>query len=378
MPAGATRMKKTFAIIGLGLLAGLIGGVLTSLFFGGDADPVSGTSGPDPRLNDTQNAFLDRQADVQLDLVWAGLSRNPPSPVESIERKQALYLLDGILHDVHAPAREPVQRFFRERMEDAVNRMSETTVGSGAIVWKLYNHAFVIRTPSVTFAYDLVRGHSVGVDGFAVSNERMQQIVDRCDALFISHYHRDHADEWVAQAFLDAGKPVVAPPGIWSNRPIQSELTHLERAAHAVQSLPLADGIRSLKVVVYPGHQGDDIENNVTLVLTDEGMGFMQTGDQSNSDDFSWIDTVAEHHDVTVLMPNCWTTDIVRLVEGVDPRLVITGHENELGHTIDHREPYWLTYERKEGSERFGGSREVGYDHPLVVMTWGEGIAIER
>jgi hypothetical protein len=43
-----------------------------------------------------------------------------------------------------------------------------------------------------------------------------------------------------------------------------------------------------------------------------------------------------------------------------------------MGHTIDHREPYWLTYQRRSGSARFGGDPDVGYETPLVLMTWGE------
>ncbi|MBT7098935.1 hypothetical protein HN937_16270, partial [Candidatus Poribacteria bacterium] len=113
------------------------------------------------------------------------------------------------------------------------------------------------------------------------------------------------------------------------------------------------------------------------LVTTPEGMGFMQTGDQSDPRAFSWIDDVADNHRVDVLMPNCWTTDIVRVVDGTRPAVVITGHENEMGHTIDHREPYWLTYERQTGSDRFGGSSDVGYDTPLVLMTWGESFHFE-
>ena len=60
-------------------------------------------------------------------------------------------------------------------------------------------------------------------------------------------------------------------------------------------------------------------------------------------------------------MPNCWTTDIIRMIQGMRPRVVITGHENELGHSIDHREAYWRTYERLEGSPA-----------PCVLMAWGE------
>jgi hypothetical protein len=123
---------------------------------------------------------------------------------------------------------------------------------------------------------------------------------------------------------------------------------------------------------MYPGHQGEHIENNVPLIKTPGEMTFVHMGDQSNALDFSWIDEVHKHFEVDVLLPNCWTTDIVRVTRGFNPAVVITGHENELGHSIDHREPYWLSYQRREGSDRFGGSRDVGYDTPLILMTWGE------
>ena len=113
------------------------------------------------------------------------------------------------------------------------------------------------------------------------------------------------------------------------------------------------------------------VGENVPLVVTPEGLTVAHFGDQSHPDDFAWIDDVGRHHRVDVVLPNCWTTDIVRTVAGFRPAVVITGHENEMGHTIDHREPYWLTYQRQTGSDRFGGSKEVGYDTPLILMTWG-------
>ena len=93
----------------------------------------------------------------------------------------------------------------------------------------------------------------------------------------------------------------------------------------------------------------------------------MQTGDQSNQEDFSWIDEVGTNHRVDVLFPNCWTPDITRVIAGFKPSLVITGHENEMGHTIDHREPHWLTYVRLRDTDR-----------PYIVMTWGESFHYRR
>jgi len=333
----------------------------------------------DPRLNEIQNAFLNQQARALLALANETFTTHPPQQPEPAERRMALLLLDGVLHDVYAPQRPPVQAFFHSRLEHAVSGIETTTVDEGARIWKLYNHGFFVRTATVTVGFDLVRGHSARAEGFALDNEVMDRIVRQCDALFISHRHRDHADEWVAQAFIDQGKPVVAPPEVWAGRPIHAHITHLKREAHTLQALPVQHGKHELRVVVYPGHQGTDIQNNVPLVFTPEGLSFAHTGDQSNGGrDFDWIDQVGKHHRVDVFLPNCWTTDIVRTIRGFDPALVITGHENEMGHTIDHREPYWLTYQRKIGSDRFGGSRLVGYTQPMVLMTWGESFHYRR
>ena len=56
-----------------------------------------------------------------------------------------------------------------------------------------------------------------------------------------------------------------------------------------------------------------------------------------------------------------------KFVSGIQPALVITGHENEMGHTIDHREAYWLTFRRMNGIKV-----------PYVVMAWGESYIVEK
>ena len=52
---------------------------------------------------------------------------------------------------------------------------------------------------------------------------------------------------------------------------------------------------------------------------------------------------------------------VKELVNGFNPKLVISGHENEMGHTIDHREAFWLTFQKMEEIKR-----------NYVVMGWGE------
>lgn len=304
--------------------------------------------------------FLNEQAAYSLQSSREMLTKYPPQLPEPKERRIALLALDNVLHEADAPSFPAVQQHLKDQISNATTAIENTEVDQGAMIWKLYNHGFVVRTATVTFAYDLVRAQGVKTEGFAIPDATMQQIIDQCDALFVSHYHRDHADEWVAEQFIKAGKPVVAPPDIWKSLPFHDKVQHLERSASEVHDLTLKNQ-EHLKVTALPGHQGKDILNNVSLVTTPEGLTFCQTGDQSNDTDFSWIDKVGENNQVDVIFPNCWTTDIVRLAKGFDPQLIITGHENEMGHTVDHREAYWLTYVRLEKSA-----------YPLVLMTWGE------
>jgi len=59
------------------------------------------------------------------------------------------------------------------------------------------------------------------------------------DAHFISHQHGDHSDPWVVQTFIDQGKPVVAPPDLWTEEPIFKSITHLERNTNTLHTLKI-------------------------------------------------------------------------------------------------------------------------------------------
>ena len=62
-----------------------------------------------------------------------------------------------------------------------------------------------------------------------------------------------------------------------------------------------------------------------------------------------------------MLMVNIWTTDLKRVIQGFDPNLVISGHENELGHSPLKRKSNYLVYDKLPDC-----------NYPWVLMTWGE------
>lgn len=304
-----------------------------------------------PSVNKTDwwgdiDGFLNQQAKITLALASDALKLNPPALQENLTRKMALLMIDNVLHEEKAQFRPAVQFFYKERIENAIREITASKVNSGALIWKLYNHTFIIKTPSATIGFDIQRGIP-GNEDFAFSKELIGKLINVVDILFISHYHNDHADDWVAGTFIAQNKPVVTPPGLWEQLPLYAAILHPDRSTDKIHDIYLPLKQLNLKVVACPGHQGADILNNVYLVFTPEGMCFTHTGDQSNADDLKWIDKIGDSYHIDVLMINSWSYfPGSRLAKGFRPQLIIPGHENELNHSIDHREPYWLNYIR--------------------------------
>ena len=307
-----------------------------------------------PELKDAPEEWLQRSFAWTNDI----LQRFPPAPAEHPVRRAALIRLDDILHIESAPTKPVVHRYYADRMESALRQLEQTPPAQGLRIWKMYDHGFVVRTGSATYAIDIVPG-APGIAGFRTSAAWIARLAKQADALFISHWHNDHANEEVAQAFLALGKPVIAPTGLWQGQPIAAQLIYPERSVHRVHT------IGKFQVVAFPGHQGHTVTNNNHLITTPDGFTVMHTGDQSvdaeTEGDWDWISKVGHRHTVDIYLPNCWMDNLDRAVRGVNPRLVITGHENEMAHTVDHREDYTQTYNRLHG-----------IPYPALVMAWGE------
>ncbi len=338
------------------------------LFF---ALSLSGQGRCDTCLSARSDAYMDRQQGVLLEEVFGVADVWPPAWPEPRIRQTALYLFDAVMHDRVVACRPAVQRVFHERISKAVAEMERTEVEEGAVIWKLYNMGYVVRTPSVTVAFDVVRGTTAGA-AFALSDTLIRRLARQCDVLFVSHKHRDHQDPVVARIFLKAGRPVVAPDQFWRDDPLFRKVTHLPRQAGRVQLLPLPARGDTLQVVIYPGHQMASIDVNVVLVITREGLRIAHLGDQVNDGDFmpdfAWIDHVKERFPVDIMITTVWASHLPRIAEGFSPELTLLGHEDELGHPVDDRDPWWGDTAWSEPSLRaFYRS-----SFPYLRMLWGE------
>ncbi len=301
------------------------------------------------------NEFVAEQAEETFQLVNQILEANPPVQDEPLIRKSALLHLDWILHDTRLDDSEPIYRFMTYRIQQVIKGLDKP-VEKGMKIYKLYNHAFVVKTKSVTIAFDLYRGGSKAGKPY-ISNDVMQAIAERCDMMFVTHAHGDHADGAVADIFIEAGKRIIAPTGLWENK--SDLIKHMRSEKIINEKVKLKSG-KTLQVKIMPGHQ-DNVPNNVYIVTLPEGFSVAHTGDQWKKDDDEWINNVKNHTSIDVLLLHCWAMPLEKMANGFNPRLIIVGHENEMDHSVDHREPYWLNYKRTENVIQ-----------PKIFMTWGE------
>ena len=269
-------------------------------------------------------AYLHKQAFQMFGLIDEALTENPPTIGAPTVRKLALYNLDAMLHETKYDHTEPFNNFVESRMKKLLADLDKP-VKKGMKIYKVYNDGFIARTQSATIAFDVVRGAIQGKE--IIPEKYIRQIVDHCDILFITHNHGDHADPIVANLFIEAGKPVIAPTNVWKNN---VSVQHLRSDKIIDKAIELKSG-KKLQVKILPGHQSELMNIHQEIPRPD------------------------------ALLVNCWTNRMNDLIEGFAPKFVITGHENEMGHTIDHREAFWLTFQKMEEIER-----------DYVVMGWGE------
>lgn len=338
--------------------------VCSILFAGGSIFAQQGQ--PPLEYWNNPDGMLQDQAALLFEQAHAILAKYPPAATACEERKLALFAMDALLHDVRLDNTKALTDYVEKRFLRVLEKLSNEKPSEQEIqIHKLFNHGFVIKTPSVTIGFDIFRGGRPR-NPF-VSDAVIQTLVGQCDILFISHEHGDHADRSVVQLFCDQNKTVIAPPGLWEKGSISPQIKYLRGEEVVItEKIRIPAKNAELVVRVFPGHQGDTL-NNVYAVTTPEGFTVMHTGDQANDADMNWITRVNDAVKVDVLLVQGWIPEIEKVVDGVKPELILTGHENEMGHSIDHRESYWLTFRRF-----------ANIQVPWIVPAWGESFLFSR
>ena len=300
------------------------------------------------------DVMLQEQASIVYEQSYKILEKYPPTTQVGDERKLALYALDLLLHDIRLDNTAAFSSYINSMAQRVLDQLLKEKPAEGQTrFYRFYNHGFIVQTSTATIAIDLVRGGTN--DASIVNDSIMRAIVNQCDILFVSHAHGDHADVSVARMFWEQDKQVVIPQGLWSDLSPNTTTLRGEK-----QTIALKPSGTSLQVTAYPGHQGSMI-NNLYVITLPNNRTIMHTGDQDNSEDLELIATIGNNVKIDILLAHCWIRPTQVIIQSINPSLVITGHENEVAHTIDHREAYWMTFLRMAN---------IGV--PYVVMAWGE------
>ena len=299
--------------------------------------------------------YLQDQAALTFEMAYQILASHPPSIDIGLERKFALLALDVLLHDTRLDNGVAFKSYMQKITRNIVTELQQSKpTGDELRFFRFYNHGFIVQTPTVTIGFDLVR--RVGEDKYFIDETLMRSVVEQCDILFISHAHGDHTDISVMRMFCEQGKQVIVPEEEWAS--LDSHIRFVRGSEMISETILLPAKNTSLSVRVYPGQQGS-VLNNVYLITLPEGQTIMHTGDQDYSEDL--LSKVGNNFKVDILLVQCWMMPMEPFVTRINPSLVLCGHENEMGHTIDHRESYWLTFKRM-----------ADVKVPYAVMAWGE------
>lgn len=306
-------------------------------------------------MHEKPDLYLDEQGKAFLKNIDEAFDLYPPSTEFSFPRKQALLLFDAVAHNTFYDKTSHLKDFATSRASKVLADL-EKPMRKGVRLYKIYNDGFIIRTRELTFAVDLN-----GRAGTILPDDVMQKLVDYCSGLFITHNHSDHYDMNVVNMFKAQGKPIYA---IDEFRPDDAEIIHCYPPVPGKsRDIDVLLGGRPMKVKIFPGHQGELQDNNYVFYLPN-GKTVAHIGDQFLDKDMEWIDNVHEEVAIDVLIMECWINQEPRAIAGYNPKLIISGHENEMGHTIDHREAFWLTYYKMEEVYKV--------KTPHVIMGWGE------
>lgn len=298
--------------------------------------------------------YFNNQAFKMFDLIDSALTENDPSTGNAMVRKLALCNLDVMLHESRYDNSEPLIQFISSRINKVIADLA-CPINGRMRIYKIYNDGFIVRTSSTIIAFDLVRGLCNGKT--LIADNLMKSLAECCDILFVTHNHSDHADPVIANMFINADKPVIAPPEVWADN---ANVTHWRSDKLLDKQVNLKKG-QSLRVKILPGHQ-DELQNNIYVVTTVEGLTVAHTGDQYLKEDMEWLVNIKREiprPDVMTII--CWAAQMKDFIEAFAPKVIVTAHENEMGHSIDHREAYWLTYQKMEKMSC-----------PYYILSWGE------
>jgi len=268
-------------------------------------------------------------------------------------------------------------RLVRARVQRVLREINETTVDSGAIVWRVYNDGFIVKTHNLTLGFDIACTWLV---------PEIAEIANHVDILFVSHLHGDHADsEVLKRAALREVKIVVPEPDLETAARYLTELP-----PNASQHVPVSVGqptnVSGVQVRAFLGPHS--VTNYAYLVELPNGLRLIHTGDTEHFGDVTWVDDLAGERQIDIAFINTGVlTYIPREAINIPilarrhenfplgrpfsetalkPKTIVPMHENEFAHGFAWISTTNLRLAYQQMDELNNSTTQV------VVLAWGQ------
>jgi len=293
-----------------------------------------------------------------LETCRRGLEAHPPDGSNWAKRRELLEAIDVPVNARQtADWRRDVGALFQRQMDKAIAEIGDARVTSGVRIWRMYNMGFVVKSAEATIGFDI---HPGWVFDNPMDDKRQMQLAKLLDMAFVSHWHHDHCSRPFLRRMLAAGKRIVLLDSLAKELPDKNVFR-----IPGVEDRPLR--IAGVEIYGHTGRQFPTARNNVYVVRIG-GLTVMHQGD---NDKTSLYRDIAAEHKIDVLLGNCWAR-LDTVVEGVKPRLLIVGHENEIKHPLLFRSGYKRTFKELDEMKL---APPWGAGPRVRVVFWGEQVA---
>ena len=286
---------------------------------------------------------------------------------------------------------EVVHEYCVSARERVFSEVAAAKIPKGSLrLWRIYNMGYIIKGPKHTVAIDITARpelYTIG-DKYLIKDTNTviwcksdwKRLADLADMIFVTHPHGDHYNRDGIEAFIAAKKPVVVPCDLVAyatNRPAKKGpdgkyVVEKEILTTAPCCVKLTEDhlepvdVGGVKVRNFLGNQGVNVPCNVYLIDID-GVLVADNGDNYDMDKERMLSKCPP---ADVIIASTWNNvqGMVNCCAGAPgfdraKSVLLPSHENELGHSVDHRESYREMYTSKDRL----GNREFPWPrvHPL-------------
>ena len=286
----------------------------------------------------------------------ARLAESEGAEFTDADRRRALLLLDYPLHvDNYATDTPPavaeafgksVIAYERRAIARVLREVREAEVAPGSLrAWHVYNMSYVLKGSDRTVLIDFTPYPFSRTEG-SWTDADWQALAELGDVLVITHPHRDHTSFPHMRRMRALGKPLVLPCAM-TNRADRSESYTPGDGVVVLDTDHLEPvEVAGVKFRNFVGFQGDVPCNTYQIEI--DGIRVADNGDNSPKER-EWGLTNCPPTDIIISSTWSWVTNIVTAcaaTPGFRPEraVFLPSHDNELMHTVPHRESYREMY----------------------------------